>query len=48
MMRHAGLIALLLSLTSCAPLSTTYDPIDVVIEVRDASTGRPVDDAMVI
>ena len=47
-MRHAGLITFLLSLASCAPLSTTYDPIDVVIEVRDASTGRPVDDAMVI
>ena len=44
-MRFALLISSLVSLASCAPLSTTYDPIDVVIEVRDAGTGEPLSDA---
>ena len=46
-MRNALLVWGLLTLSSCAPLSTTYEPIAVVIEVRDVATGRPIEDAVV-
>ncbi len=46
-MRNALLVWGLLTLSSCAPLSTTYEPIAVIIEVRDVATGRPIEDAVV-
>lgn len=45
-----GLIASLTAilLTSCAPLTSTRAPIEVAIDVRDARTGEPVPDALIL
>lgn len=42
----AALTAILL--TSCAPLTSTRAPIEVAIDVRDARTGEPIPDALIV
>jgi len=39
---------MLLALAGCAPLDTRYSPVKVVIEVRDAENGTPLEDAAVL
>jgi hypothetical protein len=34
--------------TACAPLSTTYQPITLTIDVRDAHTHAPIQDAVIL
>jgi len=46
-MRFLALL-MLLALAGCAPLDTRYAPVRVVIEVRDAQSGTPLEDAAVL
>ena len=39
---------LMLLMTGCAPLSTTYTPISLTIDVRDAQTQVPIQDAVIV
>lgn len=43
-----GLFVGLLLFTGCAPLDTRYQPVPVVIDVRDSATGEPIEDVAIL
>jgi hypothetical protein len=47
-MRCKPLVLLAIMFTGCAPLDTSYAPIEVGIDVRDATTHRPIEGARVV
>lgn len=47
-MRCKPLALLAIVFTGCAPLDTTYAPIEIDIDVRDALTHKPIEGAVVV
>ncbi len=47
MMRNS-LAVLALLFAGCAPLTTAYEPVEIDIDVRDATTHEPIEGAMVV